>query len=175
MPTVQEIHQIWPIARVLASNDISNGALFGKKPNSLLPLQIELIGYAVDYRYGLEDIAGGSIPSESLTNTSNYLYSWCGQYGLAALALINSGGIVPNPVGPTIYGYPISGTYIPSTIGESVLDLGIPSDAIVVWAQKSIQTLAPEDWSWLYPDLTLLNGIQLGELEPLNYSYVLPV
>jgi len=171
--TVANIITIAKISQYLASNDISNGALYGAQPNPNLPTQIYLITEGVEQRY--IDEGSPSTPSASLFSTSEYLLAFLKGYGLQALALINSGGAIPSTGGLTLYGHPISGTYIPSTIGESVLNLGIPSDAIVVWAQKSIQTLNPSDWSWISPNLTLLNGIQLGELEPLNYMYVLPI
>ncbi len=181
MPTVQEIHTIWPIARVLASNYVSNGALYGKPINPLIPLQIELIGYAVDYQYEQEDIAGGSTPSASLTTTSYYLYQWLREFYFQALALSNSGGVIPNPSGLTIYGYPIQGIYTAATDGESVLELRtisgdlLPTGAVVVWAEKSILPLNPADWSWVAPNLNLLNGVALSQFETLSFLYVVPV
>jgi len=163
------------ISQYLASNDISDGALYGAPVNPNLAIQIYLITRSVEQRYIDEDIAGGNIPTAQLLSTAEYLYAWLGAYALQASWVVSSGGSIPSTGGSTLYGYPISDTYIPSTIGETVLNLGLPDNAIVVWAQKSIQTLAPSDWSYSYPNLTLLNGIALGELEPLNYLYVLPL
>lgn len=171
--TVADIITYAKISMYLASNDVSNGGLYGAPPNPNLPYQINIILDTVEQRY--TDEGSPSTPSASLYTTSEYLKAWCKQYFLQAQALVNSGGAIPGTGGQTLYGYPISGTYIPSTIGEYILNLGIPSNAVVVWAQKSILTLPPSDWSWDSPNLTLLNGIQLGELEPLNYMYVLPI
>jgi hypothetical protein len=175
MLTVVQIITIAKISQYLASNDISDGALFGAKPNPNLATQLYLITGSVEQRYIDEDIAGGNTPSDYLVSTAQYLYAFCGAYALVAAALINSSGSLPSTGGNTLYSYPVSGTYRPSVDGETVLDLGLPSNARVVWAQKSIQTLAPTDWSYSYPNLTLLNGIALGESEPLNYLYVLPL
>lgn len=182
MPTVQEIHDIWPIARVLASNDVSNGQLFGAPINPLIAIQIELIGYAVDYRYELEDIEGGSTPSASLTNTSNYLFSWCGKYGLIALGLINSGGIIPGTTPSTvIYSIPISSSYTAVANGETTMTLkdadgnDLPTGTRVVQVFKSLAWLNPNDYSYTYPTLELLNGISMSADEVLSFLYVVPV
>lgn len=171
--TVANIITYSKIAEYLASNDVSNGALFGAQPNPNLPAQILIIRKSVEQRY--LDEGSPSTPSASLYSTAGYLYAWTKQYGIQAQALINSGGAIPSTGGGTLYGHPISGTYTAVADGETVLDLGLPADAVVWWAQKSIMTLAPSDWSWSYPNLTLLNGISLSALEPLNYSYVLPI
>ena len=182
MPTVQEIHDVWPIARVLASEAVANGAMFGAPINPLLPLQIELIGYAVDYRYALEDIAGGSTPSASLTLTSNYLYSWCAQFGLMATGLINTGGVIPGTTPSTvIYSIPISSSYTATTDGETILTLldadgnALPTGTRVVQVFKSLAWLSPNDYEYTYPSLELLNGISLSEFEVLSFLYVVPV
>lgn len=175
MPSVAQIIQLAKISQYLVSNDISDGALYGAPVNPNLATQIYLITRSVEQRYIDENIAGGNTPSALLFATSEYLYAWLGAYALIVNSLINLGGEIPSTGGNTRYSYPISGTYIPSTIGEYVLNLLLPTGAIVVWAQKSIQTLAPSDWRYSYPNLTLLNGIQLGELEPLNYMYVVPI
>ena len=175
MPTVQLIHTTWPIARVLASNAVANGQLYGKPVNPLIALQIELIGYAVDYQYNLEDIDGGNTPSASLTWTSNYLYSWCREFWFQALAAISSGGVIPTPSGNTSYSIPIQGIYTATIDGETTLDLGLPTGAIVVWAEKSVDPLNPANWSWTYPNLNLLNGVAMGVDETLSFLYVIPV
>ena len=177
MPTVQEIHTIGPIAIVLASNDVSNGTLFGARPNPNLPIQLELIRYAVDYRYNLENIAGGATPSASLTLTSNYFYSWMGSYGATAYHLYVTGGVVPNPSGPTIiYGLPTTAVYTAVTDGEYILNLSLPTGAVVIFVQKGGgEPLISSSYTYISPNLTLLGGIVMSALEDLTYQYVLPI
>lgn len=177
MPTVQQIHTIWPTARVLASNAVANGSLYGRIPNPNIAIQIELIGYAVDYQYEvIEKIQLGNTPSASLTNTSNYLYSWCGIYGVQAFALYNSGGIVPTPSSNTVYGLPITATFTATSDSQSVCPLNLPSGARVIFAQKGgAPPLDSSEYSYTSPDLTLLGGIVLMTDEDLTYQYVLPI
>lgn len=176
MPTVQEIHTIAPIAIVLASNDVANGTLFGARPNPNLPIQLELIRYAVDYRYNLEGIASGNTPSADLTLTSNYLYSWMGSYGSKAYFLYVSGGVIPNPSGPTIiYGLPITSVYTAIADGEYIINLNLPAGAQVIFVEKSIRVLTTSQYSYTTPNLTLLGGIVMSADEELFYEYVLPI
>jgi len=175
MLSVSQIIVLAKISQYLASNDISEGSLFGAPVNPNLATQIYLITRSVEQRYIDEDILGGNTPSAELLATAEYLYAWLGSYAMIANSLINSGGMIPGTGGNTLYGPPRSVTYVALADGESVLNLGLPSDAIVWWAQKSIQTLSPSDWSWSYPNLTLLNSISLGFEETLNYSYYLPI
>lgn len=98
-PTVTAIiTQIAPIAEVLASNDVANGALFGAPINPMWPLQIYVEIQSCLWRFNGEDISGGNTPSQTLVNNSNYLYSIiCGKYGMIAQNLINPGGVIPTP------------------------------------------------------------------------------
>ncbi len=182
MPTVQEIHEIAPIAQYLASNDVSNGALFGQRPNPNIAIQIYLIRKPVEWLYALEGIADGATPSASLTQTSNWLFSWLGQYGLQALNLINAGGVIPNPSQPTtIYGLPITGVYVAVNDGEYVLNLkteagdNLPAGAKVVFAEKAIRVLTSSQYNYVAPNLTLLGGIVMSAEEELFFEYVVPV
>ncbi len=176
MPTVQEIHTIAPIAIVLASNDVSNGTLFGARPNPNLPIQLELIRYAVDYRYNLEGIAGGATPSASLTLTSNYFYSWMGSYGSKAYHLYVTGGIIPNPSSPTIvYGLPITDVYTALVDGEFTLPINLPIGAKVIFAQKGAAILLSSQYVYNSPNLILLGGIIMSATEDLTYEYVVPI
>lgn len=175
MPTVAEIHQIAPIAQYLASADVSNGALYGAPVNPNIAIQIYLIRKAVDYRYGLEGIASGGVPSLSLIRTSNYLYAWLGQYGAQALNLLNAGGVVPSPTGTTIYGLPITGVYTAIVDGEFILPLNLPTGSKVIFAEKSIRVLTSDQYTYVSPNLTLLGGITLSAGEEVFYEYVLPL
>jgi len=173
--TVANIITYAKIAEYLASNAVSNGALYGAQPNPNLPAQIYLILKSVEQRY--IDEGSPSTPSASLFTTSEYLWAWLKQYGIQAQGLVNSGGAIPTPGGggSTIYGRPIQGIYTAATEPETVLDLGLPSDAIVVWAEISILPVSPFNWSWAYPNLTLLNGNFLGIGDIVNYLYVVPI
>lgn len=171
--TVANIITIAKISQYLASNDISNGALYGAQPNPNLPEQIYLILEGVKQRY--IDEGNPSIPSQSLFDTSEYLYAMCKQYAMQAWALINSGSAVPSIGGLTIYGHPISGVYVATVDGETTLNLGIPLGAIVWQASKSLLVLTSSQYSYAEPTLTLLGGISLSQGEPLSYMYVLPI
>ena len=177
MPTVtQIITQIAPISEYLVSNDVANGVLFGARPNAMLPNQIYIETQSCLWLYNLENIIGGSIPSKSLTSTSNYLYAICGQYGVAAFALVNSGGVLPvTGVVPTQYGYPMSGYYIAAVDGESVINLTLPTGSKVVQVFKSINWMITTDYIWVQPTLTLLNGISMSAGEKISYLYVVPI
>lgn len=176
MPTVTEIHDIAPIAQFLASNGIANGALYGRKPNPNLAMQIYLIRKPVEWLYDLEDIANGATPSASLVQTSNYLYSWLGQYGLEALELQNAGGIIPNPSGSTVYGLPITALYTATYDNQSVFPLSLASGARVILVERgAAPPLASSSYSYTSPDLTLLGGIVLNTDDDLTYQYVLPI
>lgn len=103
MPSVTDIITIAKISQPLASNDIANGALYGPRVNPMLPVQLYIVRKSVERRYDYEDVIGGNSPSQSLTKTANYLYKLCDKYGLYALSLVVSGGIVPGvvPSAPT--------------------------------------------------------------------------
>lgn len=100
MPTVTQIvTQIAPISNYLASNDIANGALFGQRVNTMLPLQLWVETETVRDRFDMEDIEGGETPSQELRLASNYLYALCGRYGQYALSFSSSGGTIPSTSG----------------------------------------------------------------------------
>ncbi len=97
MPTVTQIVTIIaPISNYYVSDDIANGALFGAAVNPMLGQQLYIETQAVRNRYDYENIAGGATPSQSLVLAANYLYGLCGQPGLYALSLANSGGVIPD-------------------------------------------------------------------------------
>lgn len=177
MPTVTEIHNIAPIAQYLASNDISNGALYGHGSNPNIAVQIYLMRKPVEWLFALENIAGGAIPSATLTQTSNWLFSWLGQYGLQASYLINNGGVIVNPSPPpTIYGLPITATYTAAVDGEYILPIALATGAKVIFAQKgSALPLNSLQYFYISPNLTLLGGITMSAFEDLTYQYVLPI
>jgi len=167
--TIPQILLRAEISQYLAQISIIKGGVYGGGTPAYLPSLIYQVRKSVNRVYTLDPT------NSNLVKTANYLEAICGAFGVRASYLINSGGSIPAASNTTFFGAPVSDTYIPSAIGETVLNLGLPLGAKVVWAQKSIQTLNPDDWSYSYPNLTLLNGIALGELEPLNYLYVLPL
>ena len=176
MPTVAEIINIAKISQYLASNDVSNGALFGAPLNPQLPLQLYIERKAVEYRYDYEDIAGGSTPSESLILTSNYLLSLCDKYGLYALALINGGGTTPGTGTVTgLYSYPIQGEYLATSDGETHLLISLPTGGRVVQVIKGNTPLDTADWEYDSPYLDLLNGVEMTDTEVIFYLYVVPL
>ena len=90
MLSVSQIIVLAKISQYLASNDISEGSLFGAPVNPNIATQIYLITRSVEQRYIDEDISGGNIPSVELLATSEYLYAWLGSYAMIANSLINS-------------------------------------------------------------------------------------
>lgn len=157
------------ISQYLAVLAIKRGGTFGKGIVANLPLLLYEVRKNVSRTYDLDPT------NTTLIKTSNYLYALCGMFGLQADYLQSTGGIVPNPSGRTLYGYPIQGIYTAATDGEYSLDLGLPAGAKVVWAEKSILPLNPADWVWTAPNLILLNGVSLSADEMINYMYVLPI
>lgn len=183
-PTVtQIITQIAPISEVLASNDVANGALFGAPINPMWPLQIYIETQSCVWRYNGEEIADGNIPSTTLVNNSNYLYSIiCGKYGQIAQSLINPGGVIPTPISGSGYGVPTSSSYTATADGETVLLLkdalgaALPVGTLVIWLEKGVSHLNPiVDWVFAYPYLTLLNGNSMGTDEHISFQYISPV
>lgn len=185
MPTVTQIvTQIAPISQFLASNDIVNGALFGARNNPLLALQLYITRLSVKYRYDYEDIEGGNVPSQSLVSASNWLYQLCDKYGLYALSLVESGGVIPGitPVPIGNYSAPVSSSYTATVDGETDLQLTdvngnvLPSGSQIIWVQKSTTPLPLQSIQYRYsaPILTLLDGISMSAEEILSFIYVVP-
>jgi hypothetical protein len=184
MPTVTQIvTQIAPISEILASNDIANGALYGAPLNPMWAIQIYLETKTCRWRYDYEEIATGGTPSATMIANSNYLYSIiCGKYGQRALYLINSGGVVPGTgTSTTTYGLPTTSSYEAVTEGQTVMELKdvngnpLPIDARVTFAQKGIYVLTSNQYSFSYPELTLLGGLQMSEFEKLTFQYAVPI
>ncbi len=182
MPTVTEIQSIGKIAQYMASNDVSKSGLIGPLTNPLIAQMIYLVRKPLEWRYGMEDIAGGATPSESLVNTSNYFYSLLGVYGLRALAAISSGGVVPSPTPATvIYSYPLSSTYTATVEGETTFELkdadgdDLPVGTKIFGVSKGLYFLNPTNYEYSYPAFTLLNGNAMAEFEVLSFSYVYPI
>lgn len=186
IPTVTQIvTQIAPISGVLASNDVMNGALYGQPINAMWPIQIYVETQSCLWRYTAEGIADGAPPSTTMISNAYYLYSIiCGKYGQMALALINSGGVVPSPNPPTqLYGIPISSQYKATIDGETSLLLRdvdgnlLPEGALIVWVSKSTTPLPLQSvqYNWVPPNLVLLDGIALSEFEILSFLYVVPI
>ena len=97
MPTIPEIIDIAKLSQALANLDNGRSGLFGQRPDPLLPMKLYMERKAVEWCYDLDNT------DSSLTETSNYLYSLCGRYGLTAQAIINGGtggGAVVRPNSP---------------------------------------------------------------------------
>lgn len=184
-PVTQIVTQIGPIANILASNDLSKGTMFGATINKLWAIQIYIENQTCKFRYDYEGIADGNLPSATLIKNSNYFYSIiCGKYGQMALALLNSGSIVPTPDQPTqLYGYPRTSQYIAISNGETTLELRdvnsdlLPPGAIITWVSKSTSPLPLQSIQYRYaePNLILLDGISMGIDEILSFQYVVPI
>lgn len=167
---------IAPISQYLASNAVSEGALFGEPVNPNLPIQIYINTQSVQYRYDYENIADGNTPSASLVGTANYLYSLCGMFGLIAMGLRQSGGAVPGTGGDThLYSAPAQTFYIGTFDGEASFSLAIPAGSKIFQATKGVSPLIQSQWSFTYPVFTLLGGLYLAEGEMMFFLYVYPV
>jgi len=94
MYTIPEIIQLAQISQYLADNDIA----MGKQKDKLFGIKLYVERKSVSWAY-LQD------PTDTtLTKTSNYLYTLCGQYAAIAAGIAGtSGGIVPSPVSGVIY------------------------------------------------------------------------
>ncbi len=167
--TIPDIILRAEISQYLATIAIKRGGLFGKGTPSYLPSLLYQVRKSV-YRVFILDPT-----NDDLIGNANYLYALCGIFGVRASYLINPGGSIPVPVSNPAYSYPIQGIYTATTDGETILDLGLPAGAIVVWAEKSTSPLSPVNWSWVYPNLNLLNGTAMSPFEELSYLYVVPV
>lgn len=182
MPTVTQIvTQIAPISEVLASNDISAGALFGAPLNPMWAIQIYVETQTCLWRYEQENIATGGTPSARMIANSNYLFSIiCGKYGQRALSLLNSGGVIPGTSSTITYGIPTTSYYTAITDGETVLALkkvdgsALPTGSLIIYVVKGVTPLNPNQYSFVYPSLTLLSGISMSADEVLSFMYVVP-
>ncbi len=99
MPTPAEVISIYKLASVYASQDISNGQIFGKRINTKLPLVLQMEGGILEWLY-VQD------PADSrLVKIANYVFALCEMYGLTAFATITGGGgtVIPGmPIIPSI-------------------------------------------------------------------------
>jgi len=167
--TIPQILLRAEISQYLAQISIIKGGVYGGGTPAYLPSLIYDVRKSVERVYTLDPT------NSALIKIANYLEAICGAYWGRASFLVNTGGSIPATSNTTFFGAPVSWTYVATADGEYIINLGLPSGAIVWWAQKSIQTLAPTDWNWVYPNITLLNGISLSNEETLNYSYYLPI
>lgn len=177
MPTVTDIvTKIGVMAQYIASDDIANGSLFGAPANVSVAMQIYLLRKPIEWRYNIENVAGGSIPSDSLIVTANWFYAWLGNYGLIAQSLISLGGVIPNSVANIQYSLPITATYTASVDGVFVLLISLPAGAVVIFAQKGAGLpLNSSQYYYVSPNITLTGGINMSAGEDLTYQYVLPI
>lgn len=141
MPTISDIITIAKISQYLSGDDMASGALYGARKNPMLPLQLYNERKAVEYRYSYEGIATGNMPSISLSQTANYLYSLCDKYGFYALSVLSAGGNLPgitNPVSQT-FTHPYSTSYTASIDGETSFNPNLPANSVIIQVIKEIK------------------------------------
>lgn len=110
--TVSNILDIAKISEYIATIDVANGSLFGKRVVPETPQVLYNERKAVEYWYDLD-------PSDtSLVETSNYLYSLCRGYNLQAQQIAGTGGtitpVVPSQI-PDPYDFEVSASSIVPT------------------------------------------------------------
>ena len=99
--TISQIINIAKISEYLSTLDKVRSGLFGAGIPSNLPNLIYNVRKCVERKYDQ------LVPSNSLTNTSNYLLSICGKFGIAAQYISGTGGSIvpPTPGGTGINPY----------------------------------------------------------------------
>lgn len=177
MITIPQIILRAEISQFLAVIAIQKGGLFGKGTPSFLPELIYQVRKSLSRMYNLDPT------EEHLVGIGNYLYKTCGIYGMRASYLINSGGVIPNPVTPTarVYSVPFSSQYIAILDGETSLvlydinNIVLPTGTIITWAEKSVPHLNPTNYTFTSPIFTLINGVSMGAGEILSFQYIVPL
>lgn len=110
--TVADILNIAKISQYIATIDIQNGSIFGRRIVPETPQILYNERKAVEWLYNLNPNAS------SLVETSNYLYSLCRGYNLQAQQIAGTGGtispVVPSQI-PSPYDFIVSATSIVPT------------------------------------------------------------
>ena len=110
--TVSNILDIAKISQYIATIDIQNGSIFGRRIVPETPQILYNERKAVEWLYNLNPNAS------SLVETSNYLYSLCRGYNLQAQQIAGTGGtispVVPSQI-PNPYDFIVSATSIVPT------------------------------------------------------------
>lgn len=106
MPSIPTILDTAPIAIVLASNDVNNGSLYGKRIDPQLPFKIYSVYTILNKIYTNDPSHDGLVP------TCNYLWELMGKYGIAAMKYTGGGSVSPiTPIfKPIPYEFVVSGT-----------------------------------------------------------------
>lgn len=109
MLTVAQIIDVAKISQYLATLDVENGSLYGKRVVPETPQILYVIRKGVEWMYDHDPA------NPSLIETSNYLYSLCRGYNLQAQQISGTGGVI-TPVNPTQipspYDFEVSATSI---------------------------------------------------------------
>ena len=105
--TVPQILDVARISQYLATIDVNEGALYGRRVAPETPMILYCERKAVEYWYNLD-------PADtSLTLTSNYLYSLCRGYNLEAQGISGTAGsispVVPAQI-PNPYDFEVTAT-----------------------------------------------------------------
>lgn len=111
--TVQQIINIAKISEYLATVNTAKGTMFGPRLSPTSPVVLYCERKAVEWLYNLDPTA------DSLTLTSNYLYSLCRGYNLQAQGISGSGGNV-SPVNPANAPSPLQ--FIVAASGTTFID-----------------------------------------------------
>jgi hypothetical protein len=134
----------------LASVDVLNSALYGRKLDPRLPLMLQIETDAIEWRYLVS-------PTDiTLIATTNYLIELCGNYGNTAQTLIagGGGGTVITPVTPSGYIY----VSLVFTVSATDLGNGTPYDGSFVWVNPIF--IGAQQLSYLIIDNTIeTNGL----------------
>lgn len=171
--TVQDIINIAKISQYLCVNDIRQKGLYGGGVDLLLPRKLYCVRKNVEWLYNLDS------SDESLTSTSNYLYSLCGKYALAASQISCSGGSV-SPINPNpSYVFAILQASVANgdmTAGQSTLqsDDLIGAKDVEYFVMNNMNYTVGVDFSFnsVSGTITLLNSNtwQTGDLLVMPYS-----
>lgn len=167
MPTVSQIIQIAEVSQYLSGNDIAKSGLYGGGQLLNLPRILYMVRKNVQWMNNLDS------GDDSLTSTSNYLYSLCNRYAFKAQNIldISSGGTIA-PVTPSSGSLPNPYDFLVSAIsfiatGESTINIPefIGYNVSFDRNGQPQYTTDPGDgttyfgWNRVTGDFTLYNGV----------------
>lgn len=149
MPTIAQIIQIGKVSSVLASTDVLNTVLFGRKLDPRLPLMLRIETSTLEMRYLIT-------PTDiQLIGAANYVLELCGNYAAMAQAIIagGGGGAIITPTAPVGYEY-FSEVFIVTATDENVGAItDAPYDGSTVWINPAF--IGAKQLSYLIIDNTI--------------------
>lgn len=150
MPTPTIILRNAPISVVLASNDISKGALFGSRIDPTLPTKIYATYIPIKKIFDIDPAYSG------MTVACNYLWELMGRYGIAAMAFTGGGGEIAPPTSDGYYTYAEISISVSGNSGDPVAgEFTYQNNDLILGKDLSFIIVNNNTESVLYGDFTV--------------------